>query len=300
MRAQLVSQLERQSTTPNAIGNRKWWSTAFPNHPYGRPVNGTLETVAHITADDMRDYVRRVLARDTLKIGIVGDIDIATAGQLVDRAFGRLPAKAELRPIPDGVMQGLGLRAVVDLDVPQAVVLFGTPGVSRSDPNFMAAYLLNHILGGGSFTSRLYAEVREKRGLAYGASTGLSWYGKAAVLFGSTATRADATAETLEVIEREFRRMAAEGPTEDELDKAKSYIKGAFALTLDTSSNVAAQLVQMQIDNLGIDYIERRGTLIDAVTLADVRSMAKRLLGGGLLVTVVGRPKGVAPRGPGG
>jgi zinc protease len=303
MRAQHISTLQRQSTDPNAIGSKKWWATAFPDHPYGRPTGGTLETIARITADDMKDYARRVLTRDGLKIGIVGDIDGATAGRLIDRAFGPLPAKADLRPIPDAQMQGLGTLAVISLDVPQAVVTFGTPGVVRSDPEFMAAYLMNHILAGGTFTSRLYNEVREKRGLAYGVSAGLHWLDGAAILVGGTATRADATADTIDVIEREFRKMAAEGPTEDELAKAKAFLTASFALNLDTSSKIATQLVQQQIDNLGIDYIDRRAALINAVTIADVRSAAKRLLGRGMLVTVVGRPQGLAPRargGPGG
>ncbi len=197
-------------------------------------------------------------------------------------------------------MQGLGGRTVVDLNVPQAVVTFGGRGIARNDPDFMAAYIVNHILGGGSFSSRLYREVREVRGLAYGVHTGLTWFEHAAVLVGGTATRADATAETIDVIEGEFRRMAANGPTEEELAKAKTYLKGAFALNLDTSTKIASQLVQMQVDNLGIDYIERRSAMIDAVTLADARRVAKRLLDGGLLVTVVGRPKGVTARPPGG
>jgi zinc protease len=300
IRAQMISRLQRQSTSPNDIASRRWWAAAFPGHPYARPTNGTLETVARITADDMRDYVRRVLARDTLKIAVVGDIDPASAGTLVDRTFGDLPAKAQLAPVPDAALQGLGSRIVVDLDVPQAVVMLGGRGVPRSDPDFMPAYIVNHILGGGSFSSRLYREVREKRGLAYGVSTSLVWLQHAAITIGSTATRADATAETLAVIEREFRRMATEGPTAEELAKAKTYLKGSFALGLDTSSKIAGQLVQMQIDNLGIDYIERRPALIDAVTLEDTRRVAKRLLDGGLLTTVVGRPKGVTAKSPGG
>jgi zinc protease len=153
--------------------------------------------------------------------------------------------------------------------------------------------VVNHILGGGSFSSRLYSEVREKRGLAYGISTSLVWLEHSALLLGGTATRADATGETLKIIEAEFRRLATEGPTEDELNKTKTYLKGSFPLGLDTSSKIAAQLVQMQTDNLGIDYIERRPALIDAITLADTKRVAKRLLDAGLLVTVVGRPQGV-------
>ncbi len=300
IRAQSVASLQRQSTNPNSIASRSWWASAFPGHPYGRPVSGTLESVARITPDDMRDYARRVLARDNLKLGVVGDIDADTAGKLIDQTFGKLPAKAQLKPIPDTTMQGLGGRTVVDLNVPQAVINFGGRGIARKDPDFMAAYIVNHILGGGSFSSRLYREVREVRGLAYGVNTNLSWFEKAAVLVGGTATRADATAETIDVVETEFRRMAADGPTEDELAKAKTYLKGSFALNLDTSSKIASQLVQMQIDDLGIDYIERRSAMIDAVTPADARRVSKRLLDGGLLVTVVGRPKGVTTRPPGG
>jgi zinc protease len=182
---------------------------------------------------------------------------------------------------------------VIKLDVPQAVVNFGAPGVARSDPDFMAAYIINHILGGGSFSSRLYHEVREKRGLAYGISDSLIWLNHTSLLLGSTATRADATGQTIEIIEQEIRRLAAEGPTEEEFAKAKTYLKGSFALGLDTSNRIAAQLVQMQLDNLGIDYIERRSSLIDSVTLADAKRVAKRLLDNGWLVTVVGRPEGV-------
>jgi zinc protease len=293
IRAQIVARLRRDSMSPNDMASRRWWATAFPNHPYGEPVIGTLESLPRITVDDLKAYTRHVLARDTLKIAVVGDIDAETTGRLLDRTFGALPAKAELTPVAAVVPQGLGQRIVIQLDVPQAVVNFGGPGIARSDPDFMAAYIVNHILGGGSFSSRLYREVREKRGLAYGVSDSLVWLNRAALLLGHTATRADATGQTIEIVEHEIRRLAEEGPTEEEFDKAKTYLKGSFALGLDTSNRIASQLVQMQLDNLGIDYIERRPTLIDAVTLADAKRVAKRLLDEGLLMVVVGRPEGV-------
>jgi len=296
MRAQIMSRLRRETVSPNDIANRNWWATAFPGHPYGRPVEGTLESVPRITVDDLISYTRRVLARDNLTVAMVGDIDPVAAGELLDRAFGKLPSKAELAAIAPMAEQGLGRRLVIQLDVPQAVVNFGGPGISRGDPDFMAAYIVNHILGGGSFSSRLYREVREKRGLAYGISSSLVWLNHAALMIGSTATRADATGKTIEIIEHEIRRLAEEGPSEEELIKAKAYLKGSFVLGLDTSNRIAAQLVQMQLDNLGIDYMERRSSLIDAVTLADARRVAKRLLDNGLLVTVAGRPDGVSSK----
>jgi zinc protease len=296
MRAQIMSRLQRDTVSPNDIASRSWWAAAFPGHPYGRPVDGTLESLPRITVDDLRSYTRRVLARDHLTIAMVGDIEPQAAGELIDRTFGTLPTTAELTPVAAVVAQGLGRRIVIKLDVPQAVVNFGGPGIRRSDPDFMAAYIVNHVLGGGSFSSRLYREVREKRGLAYGISDSLVWLNYSALILGSTATRADATGKTLEIIEHEMRRLAQEGPSEEEFIKAKTYLKGAYALGLDTSNRIAAQLVQIQLDNLGIDYIERRSALIDAVTLADAKRAAKRLLDGGVLITVVGRPEGVTSK----
>jgi zinc protease len=299
IRAQIVSQLQRRSTNPNDIGGLRWWATAFPNHPYGRPVNGTLESVSKITVDDMKSYLRRVFARDTLKIGVVGDIDAGTLSRLIDRTFASLPAKGDLTPIADVQPQAIGQQIDVNLDVPQTVIMFGGRGLRRSDPDFMAGYLVNHVLGGGSFSSRLYHEVREKRGLAYGVYNSLVWLYHSAVLLGSTATRADATRETLGVIESEVALMAREGPTEKEIQEAKTYLKGSFALGLDTSTKIASQLVTMQLDGLGIDYIDRRSGLIDAVTLADTKRIAHNLLTPGLLVTVVGRPQVATTRGSG-
>ncbi len=296
MRAQIISSLRRETVSPTDLASRNWWATAFPGHPYGRPVEGTLESLPRITVEELRSYSTRVLARDTLKVAIVGDVDAQTAGTLLDRTFGSLPARASLDPVSRVAAQGLGRRIVVKLDVPQAAVSFGGPGVSRNDPDFMAAYIVNHILGGGSFSSRLYREVREKRGLAYGISDSLVWLNQTALLLGHTATRADATGKTIEIIEQETHRLAEEGPTQEELVKAKSYLKGSFVLGLDSSNAIASQLVQMQLDNLGIDYIERRAGLIDQVTLAGAKRVAKRLLDHGLLITVAGRPEGVGPK----
>ena len=293
IRGQLLAQLSGASTNPNQIANRRWWAAAFPGHPYGQPTNGTPESVPAITVDDMKTYVRNVFARDTLIIGIVGDIDEQAAGKLIDRVFGTLPAKATLAPVPDVAMQGLGERIVINLDVPQTVIDFGSPGLARHDPDFFTGYVVNHIYGGGSMTSWLYREVREKRGLAYGVRTNLLWMDHAAILSGGTATRSDRAADTLGLIDEVTKKMADEGPTQEELDKAKAYLKGSYALGFDTSAKIAGQLVQLQLDKLGIDYPQKRNALIDAVTLDDVKRMAKRLLDTKMLTVVVGRAQGL-------
>jgi zinc protease len=296
-RAQVLAALRRATSSPGDIANRRWWETAFAGHPYGRPVNGSLESVPTVTVDDLRAYTHRVLARSNLKVAIVGDIDPDAARAMLDHVFGGLPAKADLVPVETVSPQGLGRRIVVNLDVPQSVVEFGGAGIARKDPDFMAAYIVNHILGGGTFSSRLYQEVREKRGLAYSVSDSLMWLDHSAMFLGTTATRDDRTGETLDLIQSEIHRLAENGPTADELAKAKSYLNSAFVLNLDTSSKVAGLLIQLQLDDLGVDYISRRTAMIDAVSLDDAKRVAKRLLDGGLLVTVVGKPEGVASSG---
>ena len=299
-RAQIMASLRRETTEPNSIASKTWWKTAFANHPYGKPQNGSLETVPTITVADLKSYVQRVLTRDNLKIAAVGDIDAATLGDLIDRVFGALPARGTLAPVANLSPAAVGQRIVVQLDVPQSVVLMGGMGLTRKDPDFMPAFVVNHILGGGSFTSRLYNEVREKRGLAYGVHSFLSSLRHSALLMASTQASADRTAQALELIETEIRRMVEQGPTEDELAKAKAYLKGSYALAFDTSTKIASQLLQIQLDDLGIDYIDRRNGLIDAVTLDDAKRAARRLAEGGMFVTVVGRAKQLGGKDSGG
>jgi zinc protease len=290
IRGQIISGLRSEATSPEQIASKSWWATAFKGHPYGRPVNGTPESVAAITTPDLHSYVRQVFARDNLKVGIVGNIDARAAGEMIDRIFGDLPAKADLVKVSPARPDGLGKRVMVDLDVPQSVVIAGGLGIPRNDPDFMAGYIVNHILGGGSFSSRLYREVRETRGLAYSVFSSLVPLDHAALFMCSTATRADRAPQTVEVMTNEIRQLAETGPTAQELADAKSYLKGSFALRFDTSTKIANQLVQLQLDDLGIDYIQKRNGLVEAVTLDDVKRVAKRLLDGNLLVTVVGRP----------
>jgi zinc protease len=295
-RGQVLANLQRSTLDPSILADGRWWQSAFPNHPYGREREGTLETVPRIGAEDLRDYVRRVFARDELKISIVGDVDAKTAGALIDRAFSGLPAKSDLKPVANAPLSGLGRRIVIDVDLPQTAVTFGGQGIFRHDPEFLAAFIVNHILGGGAL-SRLYREVRDTRGLAYSVYDTLISFRHAAVTLGGTATQADRTADALALIEQEVKRMADEGPTPNELGDAKSFLKDSFPLSFDSSDKIAAKLTDFQIEDTGIDYIQRRPALLDAVTTEDAKRAAKRLYGGGLLVTIVGRPKGLTSSG---
>jgi zinc protease len=287
IRAQLISGLRRETTNPGSLATRKFLQIAYGDHPYGLPSGGTLESVPDITIADMKDYVARVLSREHLKIAVVGDIDAASLGELLDRTFGGLPAKSKLTPVADVAASKPPQREFIALDLPQTVVTFGGPGIRRSDPDFMAAFVVNHILGGGS-GSRLYREVREKRGLAYSVSDSLVWMDHSALFVGSTGTRADRASETVDAINHEVQRMAQDGPTVQELDEAKSYLKGSRMLSLDTSAKLASALLQYQLDRLPIDYVERRNAMVDAVTIDQTKQVARRLWGDGLLTVIVG------------
>jgi zinc protease len=290
IRSQLIAGLQSETVSPNSLAGHKFLELAYGNHhPYGRPASGSLESVPTITVADLRDYVHRVLAKDTLKVAVVGDVDPATLGKLLDHTFGDLPAKASLTPVPDIDATKPPQRAFIPLDVPQTVVTFGGPGIRRHDPDFMAAYVLNHILGGGSLSSRLYHEVREKRGLAYSVYESLLWMEHSALFVGNTGTRADHASQTVETIDKEVRRMAEDGPTQKELDEAKSYLKGSQMLALDTSAKLASAMLQYQLDGMPIDYIEKRNAIVDAVTLDQAKAVARRLWGQGLITVIVGR-----------
>lgn len=294
IRQSQLAVLRRRSTDPSSLASLGWSATAFPDHPYGRPVDGTLETVPAITRADIAGYARRVLARDNLKIAVVGDITPEALGKALDATFGALPAKAELTPVADVEPKGLGTVVVKPLDVPQASILFGGKGFKRNDPDFIPAFVLNHMLGGSAFSSRLFREVREKRGLAYSVYSQLVPYDHAGLLLGSTATKNERAGESIDLIRAEYLRLLADGPTEAELADAKSYLIGSFALRFDSSTKVAAQLLQLQLDDLGMDYIDKRNELVAAVSRDDIMRVASRLSADpALLFSVVGQPAGV-------
>jgi len=277
MKRQIIAGLRREAKDPDAIAGRTWAELAFPDHPYGRPSRGTEESVAALAPDDLRALHGRLLARDTLTVSVVGAIDADRLSALLEETFAALPETADLVPVAD-VTPLTGLREAVTLDVPQTAIRLGYPGLQRDDPDFIPGFVMNHILGGGSFSSWLYEEVREKRGLAYSVGSYLVPYDHSGMLMAATGTRSDRAEESLAIIDEQIARMANEGPSAEELAKAKAFLTGSYALRFDTSGKIASQLLGIQIEELGIDYIDKRNALIEAVTLDDIRRVAARLL----------------------
>lgn len=301
IRSQILVSIARSAQDPENVASETWMRLAFAGHAYGRPTEGTAETVRAIAPEDLRNMVGRLFARDGLKIAVVGDIDAATLGTLLDKVFGSLPATTRLEPVPETTVVSGPAREVVDMNIPQSVIQFGHAGFKRKDDDFIPAYVLNYILGGGGFNSRLTHEVREKRGLAYSVYSYLSPLDHAGLFVGGAATRNDRVGQSLEIISAELERMATGGPTAEELANAKTYLTGSYALRFDSSVKIAGQLLGIQLQDLGKDYIDRRNGMIEAVTIDDIKRVAGRLLQPDqLIVTIVGRPEGLARSNTGG
>jgi zinc protease len=292
IRQQILASLVYAAKDPDRVASQEWFALAFGDHAYGRRSSGTEASVAAITPADLAAYRKKVFARSNLRIVAVGDITEADLGKLLDKVFGALPEKAELVPVPQVAPVTGGKTKIIEMDVPQSVAVFGFGAMPRKDPEFLTAFVLNQLIGGGGFASRLMEEVREKRGLAYSVYSYLQPMRNASIFSGGVATRNDAVKTSIELIREELEKVATEGPNEAEFANAKSYLTGSYALRFDTNVKIATQLLGLMEEGYGPDYVEKRNALIDAITLDDAKRVAKRLLDtGNMIVTIVGKPE---------
>ena len=294
VRQQFLQSIQEQSEDPEQIASSAWMELVLPGDPYARETMGTLATVSAITAEDLSEVHRRTFNRKTLQIAVVGDIDASALGPLLDHVFGGLPEGEEPLAIPAPRLSEGPLVKVISREIPQSIIVFGHGGIKRNDPDFIPAYLMSEILGGGSFGTRLTTEIREKRGLTYGVSAGLVPMNRIGLFMGSLGTRNEKAGESIALVKQELQRMAQDGPTAKELDEAKTYQTGSYALRFDSNAAIASQLLGIQQENLGIDYVEKRNSRVEAVTLEQVKAQAKRILNSDkLIVTIVGKPEGL-------
>lgn len=293
VRDQVLAGIRSSENDPDKIASRTFYARTFGTHPYGSTQEGTADSVAALNREDIVAAHQGLLARDRLFVAAVGDITAKEFGLLLDRLLGDLPETGA--PMPDAVTPRLdGATTVVDFATPQSVALFGQAGMDRDHDDFFAAYLLNTILGGGGFESRLMEEVRVKRGLTYGVYSYLIPKDLSALYMGSVSSANDRIAEAIEVIRNEWAHIADEGVTQEELDKAKALLTGAYPLRFDGNGAIARILVGMQMEDLPIDYIKTRNDKVNAVTLEDVNRVASELLDpDSLTFVVVGQPEGV-------
>lgn len=291
VRAQMLQSLQQEGEDPAEVASRRFYEVFFQGHPYAHEVGGTPAGLNAITAGDLRTFARAHWVRGGTKIAVAGDIDAATLTSLLKAAFDPLPANPP--PSPPRVARFGGPSAtVVPMAVPQLAAVFGLPGILRSDPDYLAGYVANQIVGGGDFSSRLTNEVREKRGLTYGVATNFGDFRGAGYIIGDVASKRESMSESLAVIRDVLKVYAKDGPSETELDDAKTYLTGSYPLAFSSNAGIAAQLNSFQRDSLPLDYVSRRNSLINALTLEDVRRAARRLFNPARLTVVVA---GTAP-----
>ena len=288
-----IASLRAARERPARRAYRAFLETAFPNHPYARSVRGRIATLEAVSVADLAAFRDRRFGRDRLLVTAAGDINSAALEDAVTRAFGGLPAMASGGPadLAPAALPQQPLRLFAPVEAPQSTVVFGGPGIRRNDPDWRAATVLMEIMGGG-FGARLMEEVRVKRGLVYGINAGLSELEAAVLVLGSASTNNATVTETVDVVVAEWGRMAANGPTQDELDAAKAYVTGSLPLALDSSRAIADALLAIRLNDLPKDYLDRRAALIDAVTLDEAKRVARRLFDPKrLMIAVAGAPE---------
>ena len=293
VREQVLSILRSNEKDPDTIASDTFDALAFGDHPYATPGDGTLETVAALTRDDILAAHKGALARDRVYVAVAGDITAEELGPLLDRLLGDLPATGAPLPGPAEFLLKPGVT-VKDFPTPQSTVMFGHQGIKREDPDFFAAFILNEALGGGRFTARLMSEVREKRGLTYGIGSYLVGLDQAELYLGQFSASNDKVAEAIAVVRAEWARIATEGLTEQELADTKTYLTGSYPLRFDGNGPIASILVGMQMEGMPIDYAATRNAKIEAVTMDDIKRVAARLYQPDALhFVVVGQPTGL-------
>jgi zinc protease len=292
--SQMLAAIQAASENPRRIASETFYRVLYPDHPYGRSARGTRRSIERITKEDLENFVATRFGRDRLLVAVVGDITADDLKPLLDKAFADVRGKTGPIELPFVEPKATGDVYVVPKTIPQSVLTFGHAGIMRKDPDYYAAYVLNSIFGGGGLTSKLMEEVREKRGLAYSVYTSLVPYDRSALMVGGAATRNEKVGETIDIIRHEWAKLRDEGVSDKDLADAKTFLTGSFLTRISSTGRMANLLLGIQLEDLGIDYIDKRNGYIDAVTQEDIRRVAKRLLEPGKLTfVIVGAPEGV-------
>ena len=298
IRDQIVSEIKQNMANPEWVAQRNFNNIVFHGHPYGQPGYGSLETVAQITPDDLREFVKAHLGRDQLLVTATGDIDAGALGALCDKVFGDLPAKAAPFTIPEAHPQAAGQTYVVDKPIAESVLLMGASGPKRDDPDWYAAEIMNYALGGGGFNSRLMEEVRAKRALTYGIESSLVPYQHAGLIVIQGSTRNEDAAQAAGVVKAQLARIAGDGISDAELRDAQTYLTGSLPLRMTSTMRVAELLLSLRLNNLPVDFLDQVDAKLRQVTRDDVRRVAKRFLAPESFTTVVlGQPTGITASG---
>ncbi len=296
MKAANIARIRSSLSDPDWLGARITNDTAFEGHPYARNAGGTISGLRAITPEDLKNFAATHFARDRLIVAAVGDITPDELKTRLDELFGALPRKAAAAAVPDGDVKNGGTVTLYKKDIPQTIMNIMLPGVGHLDPDYYAVQIMNFIFGGSGFGSRLMDEVREKRGLTYGISSGLVEMEHMKSYTISASFENKNAGQVIGLIRQEADKMRKAPVSAAELNAAKSYITGSMPLTLTSTESIANILSDLQYDGRPIDYLDQRAALFNAVTAKDVQRAAQRILDPSRFTTVlVGNPNDVKP-----
>lgn len=285
-RSRLLVALRRQEQSPGAIAEKAFFRALYDKHPYAHPPLGTEESLNALSRDDLRTHYQRYYVARNAVVAIVGDVDRITAQRLAETLVGRLPAGERAPALP--AVPARSAREVVNIPFPSAQthILVGQPGVRRDDPDYFALYVGNHVLGGGTFTSRITKAIREDRGFAYSAYSAFSPMaveGPFQVGLQTATANAD---EALKVLRETLTEFVSKGPTAAELKASKKNITGGFPLRIDSNSDIVQYLAVIGFYGLPLDYLEKFNARVEAVTVEQIRDAFQRRIHPDTMVVV--------------
>jgi len=296
MKAANITSIQQSMGKPSWLSARTFNGVLFDGHAYAEPGHGHLKSMQEITKQDLHDFTNKQFTRDGLIVAVAGDITAEELSQRMDIIFSNLPDKENTYFQAPAELKNVGKTILLPLDIPQSFISLGHSFISRNDPDWHAARMMNYILGGGGFESRLMDEIREKRGLTYGVYSSLINMEQANLIQVQMSTVNDKTKEALDLIHQEWQRMKDSGPTEQEVKDAKAYLTGALLLQLTSTGAIANTLNALQRNGRDINYINELNDKTNALTIEQVQKAAQRLLKPDELTTIlIGKPTDIEP-----
>lgn len=281
-----LSGLKQQEESPAALASIAFYNALYGTHPYAHPESGVIKTVSAFKAADIRHFYQKFYVADNAIVVIVGALSKQQAEQTAEQLLAGLPLGKRPETLPDVAMPLKATQQHIEFPSSQTHVLVGLPGSYRKDPDYFNLYVGNHILGGSGLVSKLFDEIREKRGLAYSASSNFMPMLKPGPFLISLQTRNDQTAQALQVLNQTLADFINKGPTEVELTAAKKNITGGFAMRFDTNKELAGYVAMIGFYEMPLDYLDTFQQKTELVTVASITDAFKRRVNPQLLQTI--------------
>lgn len=278
--------LKQQEESPAELASIAFYKALYGDHPYGHPSSGSIITVSGFEAADLRSFYQQYYVAANAIVVIVGDLSRKQAELTAETLLSGLPTGSKPEALPEVVMPVKADRQHIEFPSSQTHVLVGIPGTYRKDPDYFNLYVGNHILGGGGLVSRLFEEVREKRGLAYSARSSFVPMSRKGPFTVSLQTRNDQTGQALDVLNKTLSDFIEQGPTEAELIAAKKNITGGFAMRFDTNKELASYVSMIGFYDMPLDYLDSFRQHVEQVTLASIKDAFKRRVDIQLMQTI--------------